>query len=91
MKREERAESCRKMLAEGYTYEHIIDKLRMSSATISAIARGERGYKDSGPGRPRCPPPEYARPTGASVDSNRFGIGSATSFLQTSMYDIRSD
>lgn len=53
MKREERAESCRKMLAEGYTYEHIIDKLRMSSATISAIARGERGYKDSGPGRPR--------------------------------------
>ena len=53
MKREERAESCRKMLSEGYTYEQVIDKLRMSSATVSPIARGERGDKDSRPGRPR--------------------------------------
>ena len=52
MKREERAEACRKMLSEGFTCEQIIDKLKMSSATVSAIARGERGYKDSGPGRP---------------------------------------
>ena len=53
MKREERAEACRKMLSEGFTYQQIVDKLKMSSATVSAIARGERGYRDSGPGRPR--------------------------------------
>ena len=58
MKREDRAQSCRDMLAENVTYTEISRRLRMSSATISAISRGETGFKESGPGRPRKVTPE---------------------------------
>ena len=48
MKREDRAQSCRDMLAENVTYTEISRRLKMSSATISAISRGETGFKESG-------------------------------------------
>ena len=46
------------MLAENVTYTAISRRLKMSSATISAISRGEMGFKESGPGRPRKVTPE---------------------------------
>ena len=52
MRKEERAEACRAMLARNHTYAEISHVLKMTSATIAAIARGEPGYKEAGPGRP---------------------------------------
>lgn len=46
MRKEERAEACRAMLARNHTYAEISHVLKMSSATIAAIARGEPGYKE---------------------------------------------
>ena len=52
MRREERAEACRAMLAQNHTYAEISHVLKMSSATIAAIARGEPGHKEAHPDRP---------------------------------------
>ena len=52
MNRADRADACRRMLAAHMSYNDISQALKMSTRTISAISRGERGYSDAKVGRP---------------------------------------
>ena len=52
MNRADRADACRRMLAAHMSYSDISQALKMSTRTISAISRGERGYSDAKVGRP---------------------------------------